>query len=673
MISAASQVLTVVLWVVVLKFCQITLYPYLKPALRNIAYGLAYPVSVILLTFVSWYLGMIHLPVQLSLILFLILGVCAVWKHQYTKEELRENLKWDLVFLAGFILFLVIRFVTPGIVPSGEKFMDSAILAGIINNPVVIPPDAWFAGGVLSIYYYLGHWTFAVLGLLSFGAASVVFNLMIPTVVGLAAVSLFAIGKLVLRNRIWLPLLVLIIPTPALFVSFFKGLGLVGSWWASTRVIGDGATINEYPLFSFLWGDPHAHVLGCFNQILFICLLLVMLVHWKDLSIYGRYLLAVMQALSLGAMPATNSWDVMIYAGVYIIVAVIVWWRDFNHKFSIRAVLPFLVAPMLSVLIVSPFLLTMLSAGGSSIQGFFFVTTPSNIVEFLGVWGFFLAVFILFGIKTLKKYPWLLIIPVVLFFFGYGALGLALFCILLLIAKKEFKPEVILAIIGLAVLIFMELFYLKDYMGDSFYRMNTVFKFGFACWFILGTSAMIIIGRAFSLLRVKLSPKENLAAATIVLVILALVLTFGGINLGYPGGTLDGSAWMKSYYPGDAAGIEYICENLPPDAVIVEAAGTSYSYSSRVSAVTGRTTLLGWSGHESGWRSGIADVSGRMADIRAIYEKPNLCLDLMDSYGAEYLFVGNVENEQYSVHLPSDGITEIFSADGVSIYQRKHQ
>lgn len=376
-------------------------------------------------------------------------------------------------------------------------------------------------------------------------------------------------------------------------------------------------------------------------------------------------------AVSLAAMPATNSWDVMIYAAVYLIVAGIVWWRDFQHKFSIRAILPFVVAPVLSVLLAAPFLLTMLSAGVSSVQGFFFVTTPSDLVEFLGVWGFFLVVFILFGIKTLKKYPWLLVIPVVLFFIGYGAAGLALFCILLLQLKKEYKPEVILAIIGLFVLIFMELFYLNDYMGGTYYRMNTVFKFGFACWFILGSSAMIMIGRAFSLLlRVKLSPVKRIAAGGVVLVILALLLTFGGINPGYPGGTLDGSAWVESYYPGDAEGIAYIMQNMPADAVIVEAAGSSYTYDSRVSAITGRQTLVGWSRHESAWRLGIANVNERISDTRLIYESPADCLSLMEKYGAEYIFAGSIENDRYAVCLPLDELTEIFSADGAVIYQK---
>jgi uncharacterized membrane protein len=126
-------------------------------------------------------------------------------------------------------------------------------------------------------------------------------------------------------------MLVLILPNAALIWHTIAGGGSLGIWWASTRVIEN--TINEYPLFSFLWGDPHAHVLGCFNQLFFLCLLAVMLVRWKLLPAGGKYLLCVILALSLGTMPAMNSWDVMVYAGVYLVVAAVIW---LMHGHSLR-------------------------------------------------------------------------------------------------------------------------------------------------------------------------------------------------------------------------------------------------------------------------------------------------------------------------------------------------
>ena len=68
--AAEFQALTVLLLLVIVKFCQLAVYPSLRPALPKIYYGLAYPVSILLLTLISWYLGLLHLPVQLSLIPF---------------------------------------------------------------------------------------------------------------------------------------------------------------------------------------------------------------------------------------------------------------------------------------------------------------------------------------------------------------------------------------------------------------------------------------------------------------------------------------------------------------------------------------------------------------------------------------------------------------------------
>ena len=667
MISFESQILTVILWLVVIKFCQITLYPYLRPALGKISYGLAYPIGILLLTIISWYLGLIGLPVQLVLIPFATLGGFALYKKQYLKDDLKSQITWDIIFLFAFALLLIVRWFSPGIIPSGEKFMDTAFLGSIMQNPVVTPIDPWFAGENLNIYYYLGHWMMGVLGILALGTSTVVFNLMIPTIFALASVSAYAIGVLLLKRHHWLPMLVLIIPNAALIWNALTSVGAIQAWWNSTRVIGNGVTINEYPLFSFLWGDPHAHLLGCFNQLLFICLLAVMMTRWQNLKGWGKYLLIGLLSLSLGTMPAMNSWDVMIYAGVYLVVAFMVWWRFDMHQFG--KLLPFALVPVLSILSYAPFLYQMLTAGGSSIQGFFLVTTPSPIIEFLGVYLFFLVIFVIYGFSILKKYPWLIALPIILGLFGYASLGIALFCIILLLLKKEWKPEIIFGVIGLAILVFMEIFYLRDYMGDTYYRMNTVFKFGFCAWFILGTSSLIILGKWFQNMFTNMKKKHVLAAACVIFICLAGLFVVGGINLGYPGGTLDGEAWLDTSHPADSEGIHYLQSAALPSDIIVEAVGTSYTYSSRISTMTGLTTIIGWAGHESGWRTGVGDISTRMADVKSIYEDPAQTVSLMNKYGATYLFVGELEQEMYTVNLPLQDLVNVFSSENVDIYQ----
>jgi YYY domain-containing protein len=281
------------------------------------------------------------------------------------------------------------------------------------------------------------------------------------------------------------------------------------------------------------------------------------------------------------------------------------------------------------------------------------------------------VIFVIYGFSILKKYPWLVTLPIIFGLVGYASLGIALFCMVLLLAKKEWLPEIVFGVIGLSILIFMEIFYLKDYMGDTYYRMNTVFKFGFCAWFLLGTSALLIIGGWLRNTCTKVNPKHAWAMTCVVFVCLAGVFVVGGINLGYPGGTLDGGAWLETAHPADYLGIEYLQSAAGPLDVVVEAAGTSYTYGSRVSVMTGLTTIIGWSGHESGWRAGIGNISisTRVADVKTIYEDPSQTATLMKKYNATYLFVGELENEMYTVDLPEDSLVKVFSSDGVAIYQ----
>ena len=128
MVPPEAQILTVILWLIVIKFCQMAIYPYLKTAVADLSYGFSYPFSILLLTFISWYLGVAGLPVQLALLPFAAAGVYALFRKKYDTAEIRQSLRWDLVFLGTFALMLISRFLTPGIVPSGAKFMAAAFL-----------------------------------------------------------------------------------------------------------------------------------------------------------------------------------------------------------------------------------------------------------------------------------------------------------------------------------------------------------------------------------------------------------------------------------------------------------------------------------------------------------------------------------------------------------------
>ncbi len=662
MIGIEAQVQTVLLWIALLKLLQISLYPSLRQALGDLAYPLSYPLSLLFFSLISWYLGYFHLPVAIAAVLFVLVCALMIIRREYRWSDLKPRLIWDAAFLGGFLYLLEIRLFNPAI-SFAEKFMDHAFLASVMRIPVAPPLDPWFAGGDLSIYYYLGHWFSGVLGIIVGGESSVVFNLMLPTIAGMAVVSAVACGYLLLTRYRWLPAIILLFPNPAFIWHMIAGMPLASIPWESTRVIA--GTINEYPIFSFFWGDPHAHILGIFNQILFVTLCLVMYLRYGDLDMKSRLILAGLLALSLGTMPGLNSWDVLLYAPLYCGIALLTGIR--YAKQDRRSWLPLLLVPPLSILAYAPLLL---SIEGSGILGIGIVPEGSSITSFLLVHGFFIAVFLLYGWRVLCRYPWLLAIPLVGWYAGYGAAGIAILAVLLIALRREWRGEEILAIAGLLVITFCELIYLKDGMGADYFRMNTVFKFYMGAWVMMGLAAAVITGRWLSSIQLPRAIPSSLKWVCISGVVICLILipAFTPLTYGYGSGTLDGAAWLADRHPGDAAAIRYL-GSLEGDLRIVEAIGEDYTYASRISSFTGIPTILGWPGHEIVWRSDDGWYSRRIADTRAIYEHPEKSPVLLKEYEITHLVVGAFEEELYRVSLPVDGLILIFDEGGTAVYQ----
>ncbi len=116
--------------------------------------------------------------------------------------------------------------------------------------------------------------------------------------------------------------------------------------------------------------------------------------------------------------------------------------------------------------------------------------------------------------------------------------------------------------IGTFLVIGPEFLYLKDLFGD---RMNTVFKFYFATWILWGIAGAYAVFEVWP----KRRPGWGVLSSLVVLpLILGLVYpvaaTWTKTNGFDPGGgrTLDGNAYMSRDYPGDAAAIAWISQNL---------------------------------------------------------------------------------------------------------------
>ena len=217
-----QQIFYVISWLVVITLLQLSLYPSLKKTFGTFAFPVAFPASLLTFTLITWYCGLVHIPIQLALLPFIVLLGYHLSFHHYSLDELQSAWRWETLFPLCFFLMLDVRFVNPTI-SYAEKFMDHAFLASVMRKPVVPPLDPWFAGGFLNIYYYLGYWMFGCLGIVTGVPSPIVFNLALPTIFGMAAESMYAIGTLVLDRYRWLPLLVLVIPNPSFFFQIIQG------------------------------------------------------------------------------------------------------------------------------------------------------------------------------------------------------------------------------------------------------------------------------------------------------------------------------------------------------------------------------------------------------------------------------------------------------------------
>ena len=312
----------------ILTFLQLSLWPYLKKTIGDLAFPVAFPASVLLFTLISWYCGLVRVPVYIALIPFVFMLLFALYSREYSLDGLKGEWKWEFLFLVCFLFMLNVRFVNPSI-SFAEKFMDHGFIASVMRDPVVPPLDPWFSGGYMNVYYYLGYWAIGVLGVVSGAPSDIVFNLALPTVFALSAVTMYALGHLLLNRFKWIPLATFLIVNPSFLYEAIRGTPVGSLFWNSTRTIPNA--INEYPFFSLIWGDVHPHLIGMFNQVFFIFLLVFSLKRWGNLTCRGRWCVIALSALSLGAMPLINTWDILIYAPFMIAIGLLVWHLTINQ------------------------------------------------------------------------------------------------------------------------------------------------------------------------------------------------------------------------------------------------------------------------------------------------------------------------------------------------------
>ncbi|QHQ62506.1 hypothetical protein Ana3638_18375 [Anaerocolumna sedimenticola] len=630
-----------------------------------------------------------------------------------TPDKITAMITEELLFLFLFLIWTYIRGFKPEAYGT-EKFMDYGFMTIMMRGDYMPPKDLWFAGSTIN-YYYVGQYMAAFMTKLSLCTVNVGYNLMLMTLAAFAFVLPLSLIYNVTQN--FLEDYTIKYKRTPVFAGLLSGAGvcfagnmhftlfywivpilrnLLGiksdddsHYWFpdSTRYIGynpdtKDKTIHEFPSYSFILGDLHAHVIN----IIFVLTVLGILFAWmlyrkKQRNMIGQeekshkkrlwkeilnpYILLI--GFFIGLFHTTNFWDFPIYyvvAGAVILFSNLVDYgmdialnEDGRYRLSQK---PFWITAFqgITVIIVAkltalPFTLNF-DQISTKIQ-ISYAHTP--FYQLIILWGLPITLVLGLFIELIQKFNQKSKEPQTL---ESGELKINESnhsnLIIKFLAGLNISELFILTLglCGIGLVLIPELVYVKDIYSGDYKRANTMFKLTYQAFILFGTSAGFIFLKFIRERRFRWQIK--FVIFTLILFLSSLWYSkvsigawYGNIfnTAGYKG--LDAAAYLKTQMPYDFKAINWMNENIKGTPVILEANGDSYSDYERVSVATGLPTVLGWYVHEWLWRGNTEVIDKRAADIQNIYTSSDkeLVKSLIDKYQIEYIYVGKCEMEKY--------------------------
>ncbi|HSD71309.1 MAG TPA: DUF2298 domain-containing protein, partial [Thermoanaerobaculia bacterium] len=426
---------------------------------------------------------------------------------QFWRQRWRSLAFGELVFAAGFVLFLLFRAFNAEIY-WGEKPMDFSILNVLVRSRTLPPSDPWFAGAPLG-YYVFGQQTVAFLTLLTGLSTRYTFNLAFGLIGGMVALGAYSLVRS-WANSLRAGLI------GAGFVVLLGNLAGLREWlvrkrsfdwhyfWATSRVVPD--TINEYPFWSLLFADLHAHLLALPLFLLVGAGILQFLrAHVApNAGLPGRLRASLCLGLAIAAQALTNAWDIPLLGGLLVLTGIIV--AISNTAASPRQRIgPSAISVAACAAVAVLFVLPLWVRGGGP-PGFGRNTEPGargvDVMLHYGLF-FFLALFWLATTASatlsrhartarLQSLPYLAAVVLL----AIGLVSVEVFCVvailLFVLAIVGFlsRPEDRLSAGMIATALFLVLFAQQAYISD---RMNTFFKLYFEAWPLLAVSAAALV------------------------------------------------------------------------------------------------------------------------------------------------------------------------------------
>jgi YYY domain-containing protein len=700
-----------------------------------------------------------------------------VWRRKTLFAYFNKNANYIiLVELLALVLFAIgigIRLGNPDVwdvIWGGEKPMDLSYFNAVLKSTSFPPYNPWLSGSYINYYYY-GYVFVSVPTLLLGIVPTTAYNLIIPMLFSFTGIGAFSVAynlvvaqhlrkwlsadevrtilnrKAVLAGLVAVALSILLgnlaeirvaldmwqrlgdpslgSPIAQTVDGIFKMLSgqpstlYPGDWFfTATRAIGfaegEAVPITEFPYFTFLYADLHAHMIS----LPLTMLALGWAVSWALYPIqwlqeegrFGRILLPILTfiigGIAIGVLYPTNSWDWPTYLVIGFLAIILHNYRRYQ-TISMRMVgsvlLQIAALGILSYITFLPFWTTF-GSGYTTLKGWEGSTT--DLISFLSVYGLFLLIVMTHlareGVdwvgsfsaeRRAKIREWafplilsavaMLIVMGLIVLAGYPVAPLSLTLIavagvLSLRADMSAERRIVLALIAAAFFftLFVEFFVLD---GDIS-RMNTVFKFYMQVWMLLSITCGVAFAWLLPALRTEWgqTPRRVWLGALGVLVFLALLYPVlatkakWGIRMSAEAPTtLDGMAFMEttSYFDSDQnvslapeyAALQWMQRNIDGTPIVMEAHGKNpyRSIASRVAMYTGLPSVVGWDWHQRQQRAVLpeAGVWSRIGDVDNFYNTTDIdeAQCILEKYDVEYVYAGTLE----SVYYAPEGVAKL--------------
>ncbi len=721
--------------------------------------------------------------ITVTVVLIAIFGGLAAYGQRKTLQELwRSNRRYFLLieglFLALFLFGLLIRFGNPDLWhpwKGGEKPMDFSYFNAVLKSTTYPPYDPWFAGGYINYYYY----GFVLVGVLVKWLGinpAVAYNLILPTLFGLMGLGAFSIGwnlrestrqegegwrsspwltggaaslGMVLLGNLGIVRMIIrgyqrlggsgaALEEVSFFTRWFWGAkgfleALSGSqlpyaladwYWFPSRAIpapGDVEPITEFPFFTFLYADLHAHLIALPLTVLVLAWALSVVLSRGRWGGLGRTVLGfLLGGLAIGALRPTNTWDFYPYlaiGGVAIVYGIGRYYRPGREWFASQprlalAVRAALVMAAGAVLVLLAHLLFQPYADWYG-QGYnsagLWQGTRTPTYAYLDHWGVFLffisswmawetrewlASTPLSALRSLEPYKGVIqaaFVVLLAVIVGFIIMEIRVAWLVLILgvwaATLLFRPgmpdakRAILFLFGtgLVLTLMVEVVVLQGDIG----RMNTVFKFYLQSWTLFAVSAAAAFGWLLTELpRWTVNWRKAwqfvaafLVGAAALYPLLGSMARIKDRMTPEAPHTLDGMAYMaySSYndlgtimdLSQDYRAIRWLQENVSGSPVIVEANMVEYHWGTRFTIYTGLPNVVGWNWHQRQQRAVLSGpvVEKRVEDVNNFYRTTDLAVarDFLRTYDVSYIILGQLERVLYQ----GEGLEKFTQFEGV--------